>query len=108
MGGAVRIRRHPCPSTVTAGDRPLVGDERGQWLRGDVAGILCAQYLGAQEVVTTVSCNTAAELCGTFDSVVRTRIGSPYVIEAMESLVKAGGRKSSDSNRTVVSGRFGT
>ena len=80
-------------STDGDGDRPLVGDERGQWLRGDVVGILCAQYLGAQEVVTTVSCNTAAELCGTFESVVRTRIGSPYVIEAMENLVKAGGRK---------------
>ena len=80
-------------STDGDADRPLVGDERGQWLRGDVAGILCAQYLGAQAVVTTVSCNTAVELCGAFESVVRTRIGSPYVIEAMENLVKAGGRK---------------
>ena len=80
-------------STDGDADRPLVGDERGQWLRGDVAGILCAQYLGAQEVVTTVSCNTAVELCGSFDSVVRTRIGSPYVIEAMENLAKERGRK---------------
>ena len=80
-------------STDGDGDRPLVGDERGQWLRGDVAGILCAQYLGAQGVVTTVSCNTAVELCGAFESVVRTRIGSPYVIEAMELLAKKGGGK---------------
>lgn len=80
-------------STDGDADRPLVGDEQGQWLRGDVAGILCAQHLGAQTVATTVSCNTAVELCGTFGQVVRTRIGSPYVIEAMEAQVKTGGRK---------------
>jgi len=80
-------------STDGDADRPLVGDERGQWLRGDVAGILCAQYLGAQVVATTVSCNTAVELCGAFGQVVRTRIGSPYVIEAMEDKARAGGRK---------------
>ena len=80
-------------STDGDSDRPLVGDEHGQWLRGDVAGILCAQYLGAHSVATTVSCNTAVESCGAFGEVVRTRIGSPYVIEAMEAQVKAGGRK---------------
>ncbi|MCH2209191.1 MAG: phosphomannomutase [Lentisphaerales bacterium] len=65
-------------------DRPLIADERGHWLRGDVAGILCAQHLGADAVATPVSCNTAVELCESFDSVVRTRIGSPYVIAAMK------------------------
>lgn len=77
-------------STDGDGDRPLVGDENGQWLRGDLAGILCAQYLQAQSVVSTVSCNTALELCGAFANVRRTRIGSPYVIEAMEQLIAAG------------------
>ncbi len=57
-----------------------------------VVGILCAQYLEAQAVVTTVNCNTAVERCGAFDEVVTTRIGSRYVIEAMESLAAAGGR----------------
>ncbi|MFB0954410.1 MAG: phosphomannomutase, partial [Aeromonadaceae bacterium] len=80
-------------STDGDADRPLVGDEFGQWLRGDVAGILSAQCLGAQAVATTVSCNTAVELCGAFGQVIRTRIGSPYVIEAMEAQVKADGRK---------------
>ena len=64
-------------------DRPLVGDENGQWLRGDVLGILSARALGARSVVTPVSSNTALELCGSFGNIVRTRIGSPYVIEAM-------------------------
>ena len=77
-------------STDGDGDRPLLGDERGQWLRGDVAGILCAQYLCAQAVVTTVSSNTAVELCGSFPKVSRTRIGSPYVIEAIEALRDSG------------------
>ena len=78
-------------STDGDGDRPLVSDENGNWLRGDVAGILCARYLGAQRVVTPVSSNSAVEKSGWFDGVTRTRIGSPYVIEAMEQLL-AGGR----------------
>jgi phosphomannomutase len=66
------------------GDRPLVGDERGTWLRGDVVGILTARYLGADTVVTPVSSNTALERCGWFASTVRTRIGSPFVIAGMQ------------------------
>lgn len=65
-------------------DRPLIADERGEWLRGDVVGILCARALGARTVVTPVSSNTALEACGAFAETIRTRIGSPYVIAAME------------------------
>lgn len=79
-------------STDGDADRPLLGDENGDWFRGDVAAILCAHYLGAQAVATTVSCNTAVELCGAFPQVVRTRIGSPYVIEGIEQLLAAGAR----------------
>lgn len=77
-------------STDGDADRPLLGDERGDWFRGDVAGILCAQHLGAQGVATTVSCNTAVESCGAFARVAKTRIGSPYVIEGIEQLLGAG------------------
>jgi len=66
------------------GDRPLVSDDRGNWLRGDVAGILCARYLQAESIATPVSCNSAVEKCGWFAHVERTRIGSPYVIQAMQ------------------------
>jgi phosphomannomutase len=72
-------------STDGDSDRPLVSDERGKWLRGDVAGIVTAQFLGATFVATPVSCNTAVEKCGAFARVARTRIGSPYVIEAMNA-----------------------
>lgn len=77
-------------STDGDGDRPLLGDEKGEWFRGDILGILCAQYLGAKGVVTTVSSNTALELCGAFPRVVRTRIGSPYVIAGIEELIAEG------------------
>lgn len=70
-------------STDGDADRPLIGNEKGQWMRGDVVGILCAQYLGADAVVTPVSSNSALEHCKSFDVVIRTRIGSPYVIEGM-------------------------
>ena len=65
------------------GDRPLVSDENGSWLRGDVAGILCARYLGASAVATPVSSNSGLEKSGWFDRIDRTRIGSPFVIAAM-------------------------
>ncbi len=73
-------------------DRPLISDESGQWLRGDVLGILCASYLGADVVVTPVSCNSAVEKCGRFGRVIRTRIGSPYVIAGMVEASTAGGQ----------------
>lgn len=71
-------------STDGDGDRPLVGDENGQWFRGDIVGMLCAMYLKADTVVTPVSSNTAVELCGSFKNVVSTKIGSPYVIAGMD------------------------
>lgn len=75
-------------STDGDADRPLIGDEMGHWLRGDVVGILCAKFLAADLVVTPVSSNTLAEKSGWFSEVVRTRIGSPYVIAGMEQVSK--------------------
>lgn len=74
-------------STDGDGDRPLIGDENGIWLRGDIVGILCAQYLHADTVVTPISSNTALEKSELFKHVLRTRIGSPFVIEAMQQAV---------------------
>ncbi|MCG7547215.1 phosphomannomutase [Pseudoalteromonas sp. Of7M-16] len=69
-------------STDGDGDRPLIADELGQWLRGDILGLVTAKYLGAKLLATPVSCNSAIESSGAFKQVVRTKIGSPYVIEA--------------------------
>jgi phosphomannomutase len=70
-------------STDGDSDRPLISDEKGIWLRGDVAGILAAKYLEADSVSTPVSCNTALEKCGWFADVRRTAIGSPFVVASM-------------------------
>ena len=77
-------------STDGDSDRPLLADETGVWMRGDVLGILCARALGIRAVATPVSCNSAVELSGLFDAVRRTRIGSPFVIEAMNALAAEG------------------
>nr|MBS0019417.1 phosphomannomutase [Gammaproteobacteria bacterium] len=74
------------------GDRPLISDENGEWLRGDMVGLLCASYLGADAVVTPVSSNSAVEKSGRFSTVKRTRIGSPYVIAGMEAVASAGAK----------------
>jgi phosphomannomutase len=70
-------------STDGDSDRPLVSDEHGRWLRGDIAGVLCARFLAADSVSTPVSCNTAVEKCGWFGQIQRTRIGSPFVVASM-------------------------
>lgn len=75
-------------STDGDGDRPLIGDEHGNWLRGDIVGLLCARYLGVRLLAVPVSCNTAIEISAAFDIVLRTRIGSPYVIAGMEQLLR--------------------
>ena len=82
----VWAKAHALNAIVTTdgdADRPLIADERGIWLRGDILGILCARELGAGSVVTPVSSNTAVEACGYFRSITRTKIGSPHVIAAM-------------------------
>ncbi|MCB6178392.1 phosphomannomutase [Rhodobacter sp. Har01] len=69
-------------STDGDADRPLMADETGQVIPGDVLGALTAEALAAETVVTTVSANTCIDLTGRF-RVIRTRIGSPYVIADM-------------------------
>jgi phosphomannomutase len=78
-------------STDGDSDRPLISDARGAWLRGDVLGLLTARELAADCIVTPVSSTTALERSGAFSRVIRTRIGSPYVIEAMEAAARERG-----------------
>lgn len=80
-------------STDGDSDRPLLADEAGEWLRGDVLGVLCARQLKADRVVTPVSSNTVLEETGAFAETARTRIGSPYVIAEMNVLLAAGGQR---------------
>ncbi|MEQ4659680.1 MULTISPECIES: phosphomannomutase [Providencia] len=75
-------------STDGDGDRPLVADENGEWLRGDILGLLCALEMGIEALAIPVSCNTAISSHDAFKCVKQTKIGSPYVIEAFSDLAK--------------------
>lgn len=75
-------------STDGDGDRPLIADEKGNWLRGDILGLLCAKALNIEALAIPVSCNTSIELSNAFKKVDRTKIGSPYVIAEFERLSK--------------------
>ncbi|MHC5230958.1 phosphomannomutase [Brucella sp. LJL56] len=70
-------------STDGDGDRPLVIDDQGRQVNGDILGILTARYLGAKTVVTPLSTTSALEESGWFENIHRTRIGSPFVVAEM-------------------------
>lgn len=71
------------------GDRPLVADETGTPLRGDLLGLVTARALSAKVVVTPVTSNSGIEANGSFE-VVRTKVGSPFVIAGMNEALAEG------------------
>ena len=72
------------------GDRPLLADARGSVLPGDVVGTIAARHLGVDAVAVPVTANSAIEAAGGFARVVRTRIGSPFVVAGMEEARREG------------------
>ncbi|WP_417764158.1 phosphomannomutase [Shewanella chilikensis] len=79
-------------STDGDGDRPLLTDEIGNYLRGDVLCLLAAQYLNIEALAVPVSCNSSIEVCEAFNTVRRTKIGSPYVIAEFQDLIRSSDR----------------
>ncbi|KFA95183.1 phosphomannomutase [Vibrio sp. ER1A] len=75
-------------STDGDGDRPLVADEDGEWLRGDILGLLCSKALKVEALSVPVSCNTIIAKSSEFKAVSLTQIGSPYVIAEFENLAR--------------------
>ncbi|WP_312196788.1 phosphomannomutase [Brucella anthropi] len=75
-------------STDGDADRPLIADEKGRFVRGDLVGAITANWLGVRTIVTPVTSNSALE--ENFERVIRTRVGSPYVIEGMERAIEEG------------------
>lgn len=73
-------------STDGDGDRPLVANESGEWLRGDILGLLCAEAMQVEALAIPVSCNTVIETSPVFKVVSKTKIGSPYVIAEFDTL----------------------
>lgn len=76
-------------STDGDADRPLVTDETGSMVPGDVLGALTARLLGARVICTPISSNTMISQMPEFTGIRLTRIGSPYVIAAMQAALSA-------------------
>ncbi|GAB5506236.1 MAG: polysaccharide biosynthesis phosphomannomutase UppO [Rhizobiaceae bacterium] len=93
-------------STDGDADRPLVADEAGNFVRGDLIGAVTASALGAKCVVTPITSNSGIEKCGQFNDILRTRVGSPYVIEGMRSFSSgaSGGIVGFEANGGVLLG----
>lgn len=79
-------------STDGDGDRPLLSDEFGDYIKGDVLGLIASQYLKADMLATPVSSNSGiqSKVAG---KVFQTRVGSPYVIEAIQQAQSEGGQR---------------
>ena len=91
-------------STDGDSDRPLVAavlrepgtdGRRVRFLPGDLLGIVVAELLGADAVAVPISANDAVERRMRERGVLlrKTRIGSPYVIDAIDGLARAGKHK---------------
>ncbi|CAG0907809.1 unnamed protein product, partial [Cyprideis torosa] len=80
---------HAIVSTDGDADRPMLTDAHGRVIPGDVLGALSAVFLGADTLCTPVSSNTMIDQMPQFAVIHRTRIGSPYVIAAMEEVLAA-------------------
>lgn len=82
-------------STDGDSDRPFVIDETGEFHRGDVLGTVVAQWCRADFAAYPVSVNDAVD--SHLDSLgipyKHTKIGSPYVIEAMQQAQANGARR---------------
>lgn len=74
---------HALVTTDGDADRPLVADGAGRIVRGDVLGLITARHLGIDTIVVPVTAGSALDHAGRFRQVVRTKVGSPFVIAGM-------------------------
>ncbi|MFA6636446.1 MAG: hypothetical protein WCV56_05015 [Candidatus Omnitrophota bacterium] len=83
---AVEYKPFAIFSTDGDSDRPLVADGAGNFIPGDKLGALVSLYLDPDFAAVPVSANDAVlkALSGRGVKVVQTKIGSPYVVRAME------------------------
>ncbi|HXL08941.1 MAG TPA: hypothetical protein VN966_01845, partial [Candidatus Bathyarchaeia archaeon] len=94
---------HAIVSTDGDSDRPLVtavlpaaevhpGGRRVRFLPGDLLGIVVAEYLRADAAAVPISANDAVErrMGERGVALEKTKIGSPYVISALDELHRAG------------------
>jgi len=89
-GWAAEGRFDAIVSTDGDADRPLVADATGQVVRGDLLGLLTAHYLRLSTIVTPVTSSSMIDTSGVGKRVIRTRVGSPFVIEGMNQAIADG------------------
>jgi phosphomannomutase len=82
-------------STDGDSDRPFVVDEKGDFHRGDVLGVVVAEWLKAEFAGFPISASDAVDsyLSDKGVSWKHTRIGSPYVIQAMKDALSSGKKR---------------
>jgi phosphomannomutase len=85
----------PLVIAVAPVDDTLAGGRRVRFLPGDLLGIVVAEYLQADAVAVPISANDAVERRMSERGVVlaKTKIGSPYVVSALDELRRDGSRK---------------
>jgi phosphomannomutase len=67
-------------------DRPVFCDENGEFIPGDMLGVLTSLFLKPNFVAVPITCNSAAvRWLQRFATVVQTRVGSPYINQAMQT-----------------------
>ena len=66
------------------GDRVVFIDENGNFVQGEYTCSLIAKETDGENVVTTISSSQVVEKIG--KNIVRTRVGSPYVIKKMKEV----------------------
>lgn len=79
-------------STDGDSDRPFVIDENGVFYRGDILGAVVANWLQADYAAYPISTCDAVDEYFTSAGIpyIHTRIGSPYVIDAMDAAIESG------------------
>lgn len=75
-------------STDGDGDRPLVVDNQGQIIQGDKLGMITSLFLGVEAVALPISCNAGISELTQLKQTVFTKIGSPFVVAALDELAK--------------------
>ena len=65
------------------GDRCIFVDERGEFIPGDYTGTILAKEAQGDVIVTTIATSQIIDKIG--KTVIRTKIGSPYVVEEMKN-----------------------
>ena len=91
------VSRHSADAIVSTdgdGDRPILVDERGRFHRGDVLGIVTAEFLHAAFAAVPINTTDALDIRAQASRpklvVEKTRIGSPFVVAAMQQAIAEG------------------